>query len=258
MRSRLLTAASLALLACGLCGAARAADLQAGPSFADAEWGPWEFGVDGGAMIPTRKATFSRTIDNQRAYDLLAAESVGDEVGEGWKAPPLPGSSVVAGTLKPLGAIGLHVYRRFNPWLAWGVDGAYGFKRDVRIDSRGIYLGNNFMKVAYRSNLAYFAFPAKLGPTLGPIRPYLLAGPGAYLVQQRAEISFTDADDAQLKPVGIIQQDTFRFGLAGGIGVEWRAPERGLISLDVQYHKVFAARDRVDFLEPKLRLSVRF
>jgi opacity protein-like surface antigen len=234
------------------------AKVAAGPSFASWQQGAWEFGVDAGVMIPTQKASFSHIVDNQRAYDLLANETVGDEVAEGFIAPPLPGSSMIAGTFKPMADFGLHAYRQWTPWLQWGLEGGYGIRRDLRIDNSGIYDPRNFLKLNYSATIVHLSAPVKIGKAYGSFKPYLLAGPGVYLVQERATISFNDADDPQLKPLEIVRHDGLHPGLNAGAGVEWRVQERGLIGLDVVYHKVFSGSVHSDFLLPKLRLSVMF
>jgi hypothetical protein len=243
------------------CGPARAqpteAQVLSGSDFAQVAQGPWELGLDFGEAIPARNRSLSHVIDNQRAYDLLAAETVGDEVGEGFVAPPLPGSSVVAGTLRPMPDIGLHVYYRWSPWLSFGFDGGYGIKRNLRVDSPGIYAQRNFLALSYSANIIHFAAPLNVGRSFGPVRAYALAGPGAYWLHERASISFADADDPQLKPLYIVNRDPVYFGLSVGVGLEWRV-ERGLFGLDFVYHKVYAGADRMDFVLPKLRCAVLF
>ena len=234
-----------------------ASDAVAGPGFAQWDRGPWELGIDLGMMYPTRAKGFSHVIDNQRAYDLLAAETVGDEIAEGFVPPPLPGSSVVSGRLNQLSDVGAHVYYRTNPWLSYGVDFGYGIRRDLRVQSRGIYVDKNFLQLNYSGNIIHASAVAKIGRAYGSFRPYLLIGPGAYMVQERAQIYFTDPDDPQLKPLPIIRKDTVYGGVHTGAGVEWRV-ERGVVGLDVSYHKVFAGSSGADFLEPKLRFAVLF
>jgi hypothetical protein len=237
---------------------ARAQDQAVGSgAFFQRVSGPWEFGVDLGYAVPTQKASFSSVVNNQRAYDLLNGEGVGDEVAEGWVAPPLPGESTVAGTMRGGADVGAHLYRRVNSWLAAGLDAGYLLKREVHVDNPGIYVPSNFLTLLYNASILHASFPAKVGPELGGVRPYLLAGPGVYLVQQRATIGFNDPDDPQLKPIDVVHRDTLRFGLDGGVGIEDRLGQ-GLIGLEVQYHRIFAGKDHVDFYEPRLRFAVRF
>ncbi|MDE2510260.1 MAG: hypothetical protein KGL74_03975, partial [Elusimicrobia bacterium] len=231
--------------------------VDSGPQFARWEHGRWEFGLDLGMIYPTKATTFSHVIDNQRAYDLLVAESVGDEVGEGWVAPPLPGSSVISGKMNQLPDVGVHVYYRRNSWLSYGLDGGYGVRSSLRVQNRGIYMASNFLTLSYLGNIIHLSAPLKLGPAFGPFRPYVLIGPGAYLVQERASIIFNDADDPQLKPLEIVRRNAVYAGIHSGVGFEWRA-ERGLVGLDVSYHKVFAGGVGADFIEPKLRFAVLF
>ncbi|MFI5347530.1 MAG: hypothetical protein ACHQ51_14240 [Elusimicrobiota bacterium] len=249
----------LLLLSCASARAQGEGDSQtlAGAQFAQWEHGRWEFGVDFGMIYPTKATTFSHVIDNQRAYDLLVAESVGDEVGEGWVAPPLPGTSVISGRMNQLIDAGAHLYYRRNPWLAYGLDGGWGVKRSLRVQSRGIYVANNFLTLSYSGDIIHLSAPAKIGPAFGAFRPYVLIGPGAYLVQERASIIFNDADDPQLKPLEIARKDGYYLGIHSGVGFEWRV-ERGIIGLDVSYHKVFSGSVGADFLEPKLRFAVLF
>lgn len=234
-----------------------AARFDAGPQFASWERGRWEIGLDLGMIYPTKGTTFSHVIDNQRAYDLLAAESVGDEVGEGWVAPPLPGSSVIAGKMGQLPDVGAHAYYRANPWLAYGLDGGYGVRSSLRVSNRGIYQSDNFLTLSYTGNIIHLSAPLKLGPAFGAFRPYVLVGPGAYLVQERASIQFNDGDDPQLKPLEIARSNAVYPGLHSGVGFEWRS-EKGLIGVDVSYHKVFAGGVGADYVEPKLRFAALF
>jgi hypothetical protein len=257
LRRRL--AAALLLLAAAS-GRARSAPakVMGGPSFAEWRHGGWEFGLDTGVLCPAHKSNFSHVIDNQRAYDLLRDESVGDEVAEGFVAPPLPGSSVIAGTLRPTGDIGAHLFRQWTPWLAWGLEGGFSFRRDLKIVSRGIYAAENFLALRYSANMIHLTAPMKFGRTFGAFKPFLLAGPGLYLVQERASITFNDSDDPQLQPLDVVRRDALHAGITGGAGVEWWLDERGLIGFDVAYHRIFAGSDRLDFFLPKLRFSMLF
>ena len=256
-----LRALLLPLLLLSICPASRAQDdggmkAAAGPGFAQWDRGPWEFGLDVGMIYPTGNKIFSHVINNQRAYDLLAAETVGDEVGEGWIAPALPGTSVVSGKMNQLTDVGIHVYYRKNPWLAYGLDGGYGIRRNMRVQSKGIYDAANFLTLTYTGNIIHLSAPVKIGPAFGPVRPYVLAGPGAYMVQERGSILFNDGDDPQLLPLEIIRKDTIYAGLHVGAGVEWRV-ERGVAGIDVSYHRIFSSSSG-GFLEPKLRFAVLF
>lgn len=252
--ARLLAAAALFL-----CAAARAEDgVVVGQDFYRQEIGAWEFGLDVGMAYPTQKHTVTHVIDNQRAYDLLVAESVGDEVAEGWVAPPLPGYSSVTMTLRQTGDIGIHLYRRFASWLQWGVEGGWALERSTHIDDPGLYKPNNFLTIRYDASMIHATFPAKVGPSSGLVRPFAMLGPGFYDLQERSTIGFNDPDDPQLKGLPIVLRDGLHFGAVGGAGVEVAAGPRGLVGLEVQYHKVFAGRTRADFLLPRLRCSVAF
>jgi hypothetical protein len=243
------------------CAAARAQDGEpepvAGPGFARWDRGPWELGLDVGMMYPTGSKVFSHVIDNQRAFDLLAAETVGDEVGEGWVPPSRPGTSVVSGKMNQLTDVGLHLYYRKNSWLAYGLDGGYGIRRNMKVRSKGVYDAANFLTLTYTGNIIHLSAPAKIGPAFGPVRPYVLAGPGLYMVQERGSILFNDGDDPQLLPLEIIRKDTIYAGVHLGAGVEWRV-ERGAVGLDVSYHKIFSGNSGGDFIEPKLRFAYLF
>ena len=249
----------LLLLACSVASAQNEGEAQvnAGANFADWQRGRWELGLDFGMMYPTRATTFSHVIDNQRAYDLLRAESVGDEVAEGFVAPPLPGSSVISGRMSQLIDVGAHLYYRQTPWLSYGLDGGYGIKRTLRVQNRGIYVANNFLTLSYLGDIIHLSAPMKIGPAFGSFRPYLLVGPGAYIVQERASIIFNDADDPQLEPLEILRRDGLYPGIHSGVGFEWHI-DRGLIGLDVSYHKIFSGNVNADFVEPKLRFAVLF
>lgn len=237
---------------------AKAEEIEAGDgSFYERTSGPWEFGLDLGMGYGTKKNSFSHVIDNQRAYDLLAGEPIGDEVAEGWVPPPLPGNSTVAATLTSSADLGMHLYRRWTPWFSSGLDLGFLFKREAHVDDPGIYPNANFLALIYNTSILHASFPGKFGPEYGSFRPYLLAGPGVYIVQERAQISFTDPDDPQLGPIDIIHRDHLCFGVNGGAGIEQRVG-KGLIGLEVQYHKIFAGRDRVDFILPRLRFAVQF
>lgn len=257
MRANSLLAASVLIL---LASAVRADDgVVAGEGFQSWKAGSWEFGIDLGYSIPAQKGTtFGHSIDNARAYDLLAAESVGDEVAEGFVAPPLPGYSTVVATMRPTADVGLHVYRAMNEWLDLGIEGGYSMKRSSRIDDPGIYRVSNFLTLEHNTAIIHVEAPVKVGPRFGGFRPYVIAGPGFYDVIERARISFNDADDPQLKPLEIIHRDGLHFGAVAGAGVEERIGERGLLGLELDYHKVFASRDRVDFLTPRVRFAVAF
>ena len=247
----------LALILLAFAAPARA-EMNAGATFVEAETPDWEFGLDWGFIIPAQKKSFSHTIDNQRVLDLLADETVGDEVGEGFVAPPFPGTSVIGGTYNTMPELGLHLYRQVKPWLSVGLDGGYGIRREVHIDQRGIYQTKNFLQLNYTANIIHFDAAVKMGPRLGRFKPYLLGGPGVYIMQERATISFNDDDDPQLKPLPIVSRSAIHPGLAGGAGIEIRVEERGLIGVELQYHRVFARGDNVSFLLPKMRMSVQF
>lgn len=249
----------IGLLLAGLMSAApaRAADLEAGSSFVEARSGPWEFGIDGGELIPTQKVSFVHTIDNGQAYNLLANELVGDEVGEGWVAPPFPGTSDIAGTIRPLADIGLHAYYRVARRLSWGLDAGMGVQRETHIDNRGIYRDENFLHLIYNASIIHVTAPVKATLPLGLVRAYVLAGPGLYAVHEQATISFADSDDPQLSPIHIVDRNAVHGGVAGGLGLECPL-DHGLVGLELQYHKVFSSPDRADFVLPKIRFSVAF
>jgi hypothetical protein len=248
-----------ALAACAGRAFAAPGASSAGATYFDKTMGPWEFGVDIGLAYPTRKGpSFTHVIDNQCVYDLLADETVGDEVAEGFIAPPLPGSSLISASMRSSLDVGMHIYRRWTPSFAWGLDAGWVIKRDTFIDNRGIFRDDNFLKLHDDASIIHVSLPVKIGPEFRGVRPYLLAGPGVYIVQERATASFNDSDDPQVKPLEIVHRDGLHLGVFAGVGVEERFASGGLIGLEVQYHKIFASRDRVDFIEPRLRLGVAF
>jgi hypothetical protein len=234
------------------------AEMTTGATFVESQTSDWEFGLDWGMMIPTQKKSFSHVIDNQRVLDLLADETVLDETLEGFKAPPFPGNSTIGATYTNMPEIGIHLYRRFTDWLAWGLDGGYGLRKQLAVDARGIYVANNFLQLNYTGNVIHFTAPVKVGPRLGRIKPYLLGGPGVYIMQETATISFNDNDDPQLRPLAVVSRSAIHPGLAGGAGIDVLVGDRGLIGLEMQYHRVFARNDNVSFLLPKMRFSVTF
>jgi hypothetical protein len=220
--------------------------------------GRWDIGIDFGNIVPLKRYTYSHDIDNVRVLDLLQAEAVGDEVAEGFKPPPFPGHSMVIGTMKPVGEIGGHFFYQWSPWMALGLEGGYGFSRAVFINDPGIYTANNFLRVEFFTQMYHFDAPVKFGQWYGIFKPHFLIGPGAYIAHERVRLSFNDSDDPQLKPQNVIDDSTIYFGIDSGAGLDIKCGERGVISLDLEYHKVFSPLGRFDFLLPQLSGSVLF
>lgn len=215
----------------------------------------WEIGGGFAQSIPTKKNTFSYDVDNQRAYDLLQNEGTGDEVAEGFIAPPLPGHSTVAGTLRNSPEIDLFVYYHWRRWLAFGLEGGYGFRTNVHIDNPGVY-AQNLVQIKFWSQRSHVDAVARYGDWFGRLRPSFKAGPEIDIVQERVRVAFTDDDDPQLTPQFIISHDTAYFGLLGGVGLDLRLTAHSTLGASVEYHKVFSPLGRLDYILPKLNLSV--
>src|SRR5581483_4510051 len=134
--------------------------------------GQWEVQFYWGHIIPLKKATFSHDIPNEKVFDLLAGEAVGDETAEGFVMPPIPGSSNVADSLKNFSEIGVQIFYLAMPWLQVGGQFGYGLKRDPYVDSRGIYVPENFLKIDVEANLYHLNAPLRFGTWLGRVRPH--------------------------------------------------------------------------------------
>ena len=220
--------------------------------------GPWELQFYWGEIVPLKKNTFSYDIPNAKVFDLLAGEAVGDEVAEGFVMPPIPGNSTVAGSLKNFSEVGVQLFYQIHPGLDVGAQFGYGLKRDLYIDSRGIYTPDNFLKVEMQANIYHLNAPVRLSTSYGPWRPHLLLGPGIYFTQERVRLSFNDSDDPQLKPQYVIAHDTEYFGIDTGVGLDYAIGECGRLGIDLQYHKVFSPLGKFDFILPKASFGLAF
>jgi len=220
--------------------------------------GQWEVHFYWGHIIPLKKATFSHDIPNEKVFDLLAGEAVGDEVAEGFVMPPIPGSSNVADSLKNFSEVGVQVLYAAMPWLQVGGQFGYGIKRDPYVDSRGIYTPDNFLKIDVEANLYHLNAPIRAGTWFGRFRPHVSVAPGIYFVEENIRAAFNDSDDPQLKPQLIFSKQYQFFGVGAGAGLDVRVFNRGRVSLGCEYHKVFAPMSKFDFIMPKAELSVGF
>lgn len=216
----------------------------------------WEIGVDMGMLYPMKAHQFSNSLDNGIVYNLLVRETIGDEVAEGFNAPPFPGWSTVSSSIKPLYELAGHVHYRWQDGVWVGLEGGWAFQRGTFIDSQGIY-DRHFLKLRDESGIVHAAPVVKLAPRFGRLRPSLTFGPEWTMVRQQTFVSFTDPDD-KVDPTIVIDKHNSYAGVLGGAGLEWTLSETGAIQASVAYHKVFAPGGKFDYVTPQLRLIVRF
>lgn len=220
--------------------------------------GPWEFGIDGGAVYMVKGRQFGHDIPNAQVANMLTTigEGVPEEVTEGFAPIDTKSDSNIASSVPSLPELAAHVDYRLDEAFTVGLEAGWGFKRNTQIDKQGIYDGR-FLSLHDETQMFHAAPVARFGRSFGALRATLTAGPEVSVFWEHADITFTDPDDS-IKPFTIVSQTSAFFGAVGGARVEWFCTDNGSLQLGVEYHKMFAPGGKFDFVTPKVGFVARF
>jgi opacity protein-like surface antigen len=217
----------------------------------------WDIGLDPGMIYPTGKREYSHTVSNQLVYTLLANETVGDEVAEGFIAPPPNGVSTVSGSNAPMSELAAHVLRRYNDnwWL--GVTFGWSGTHNDFVDNPGVYNQAGFTRLGYSTWYLHVAPVARWQRDRGFFRPFVTVGPEISLINEHATAYFTDPDDS-VQPVDAFDKTHVFGGAVVGLGYDIMLTQNGSLGVAAEYHKVLSLGPNMDYITPHVNLTVYF
>lgn len=217
----------------------------------------WDIGLDPGMIYPVSHREYSHVVPNSLDYNLLANETVGDEVAEGFVAPPPNGTSVVAATNAPAPEVSAHVYRRVGDGLSVGLLVGWSNTHSNFIDNSGVYDQPGFTRLGYSSWYIHVAPVVRVERPQGFARPFITAGPELNLINEHATAYFIDPDDS-VRPEDVVDKThVFAAGVAG-VGCDFWLTSNGSIGLSAEFHKVLSSGVNMDYITPHVVLSVYY
>jgi len=218
--------------------------------------GRWELGLDAEILYPTRKRQFSHVLDNSVYLQTFFPDPLIDETSEGFVPPPA-GISTISGTMNDTPGFGLHGYYHENDWFAWGLEGGWDFRKNLHVDSGGVF--NTTPQLGMREDVETYHFSpvARFGPFKGNFRPYLSVGPDVSIFHYQINLSFIDPDDF-IKPITVVDEYDVAFGVNAGAGLEWRVAENGTLQLSCSYHAFYGSASVYDYFLPRLNFVFYF
>lgn len=191
------------------------------------------------------------------AYTLLGNESVGDEIAEGFVAPPLNGTSQIGGTIAPMPEIGGHVYRRWSQSLWLGFNFGWSSTNSDFTDKEGIYNQPGFTRLGFSTWYLHMAPVARWQRPTGFARPFALIGPELNFINEHGTAYFTDPDDS-VKPADAYDKTHVFPGAVVGTGINFQLTRNGFLGFSVEYHKVASLIANMDYVTPRAQLTVQY
>jgi hypothetical protein len=217
----------------------------------------WEFGLEIGQARPIGSRMRSIVADNSAFLFSDPGELGEDEFAEnGLVSPDFSGKTTIIGDTPNFLVGGFHLYYSVASWFSAGLVTLHGFERALNITSGGPFTSVIY-DTKYRMHTTSAIPVLRVGPWIGPLRPYVAAGVGPYYVSETVTSELVDIDDPDHPPVKSASKDRFYVAAHASAGLDVRIFS-GILGVCFAEEKAFTPGSPTQFFIPTLTFSTEF